>query len=298
MQGITGIDERIWPLVFTPLAILLIFFAKNLYKVLEKIMMLLVMVMIIAFFINLLLVEPEIYKVAKGFIPYRFDDKNLDVVAALVATTFTLNGAIYQSYLAQSKGWKITQLKSGLIDTFMGIGLLAFISVVIIVTAATALYPLGIKVNSAADMAIQLESLFGVYAKLIFSIGLCAAAFSSLTVNAVIGGGLVADGFGIGSTMNEKMPKIFTTVILLLGMLIAVFFKGNVIYALIMAQASSILAVPLIAAGMFLVLNNKKVMGKFSNNIWQNMLAVLGFILICLMVYFMYNKLIAYLITL
>ena len=81
-------------------------------------------------------------------------------------------------------------------------------------------------------------------------------------------------------------------------MLIAVFFKGNVIYALIMAQASSILAVPLIAAGMFLVLNNKKVMGKFSNNIWQNMLAVLGFILICLMVYFMYNKLIGYLITL
>lgn len=298
MQGITGIDERIWPLVFTPLAILLIFFAKNLYKVLENIMMLLVMVMIVAFFINLLLVKPAISEIAEGFIPKVFSSKNLDVIAALIATTFTLNGAIYQSYLAQNKGWKTFDLKKGLSDTYVGIGFLGIISAVIIITAASALYPLGIKVNSAADMAFQMQSLFGNYAGIIFSIGLCAAAFSSLTVNAVIGGGLIADGFGLGTTMDEKMPKLFTTMILVLGMLIAVFFKGNIIYALIMAQASSIMAVPLIAAGMFLVLNNKTVMAKYKNNIWQNLLAIFGFIVICLMVYFMFDKLSSYLVNL
>jgi Mn2+/Fe2+ NRAMP family transporter len=91
------------------------------------------------------------------------------------------------------------------------------------------------------------------------------------------------------------MPKIFTTIALLLGMFIAVFFRGNIIYTLILAQASSIFAVPLIALGMFLILNNKKVMGKLKNNLWQNFLAVFGFILISLMVYFMYSKVIAYL---
>ena len=30
MEGITGIDERVWPLIFTPLGIVLIFWAKNL----------------------------------------------------------------------------------------------------------------------------------------------------------------------------------------------------------------------------------------------------------------------------
>lgn len=298
MQGITGIDERIWPLIFTPLAILLIFFAKNLYKMLEKIMMFLVMVMIAAFFINMILVKPEAIQVANGFLPSLLKSKNLDVIAALIATTFTLNGAIYQSYFARNKGWKVGDLKRGLNDTYMGIGFLALISIVIIITAGTALYPLGIQVNSAADMAFQMDSLFGSYAKIIFSVGLCAAAFSSLTVNAVIGGGLVADGFGLGSTMDEKMPKLFTTVILVLGMLIAVFFKGNIIYALIMAQASSIMAVPLIAAGMFLVLNNKKVMGKYKNNPWQNLLAIFGFVVICLMVYFMFDKLSNYLLDL
>ena len=38
MEGITGIDERVWPLVFTSLAIVLLFWTKNLYKVLEKLM--------------------------------------------------------------------------------------------------------------------------------------------------------------------------------------------------------------------------------------------------------------------
>ncbi len=295
MQGITGIDEHVWPVVFTGLAILLLFWAKNLYKILEKLMMWMVIIMIAAFLFNLILTKPEAASVAKGFVPHSFEFKNFEVVAALIATTFSLNGAIYQSYLAQDKGWKIKNLKKSLTDTYIGISMLALISILIIITSATALFPQGIVVNSAADMAIQLETLFGGGAKIIFSLGLCAAAFSSLMVNAVIGGGLFSDGLGLGRTMNEKMPKIFTTIILLLGMVIALFFRGNIVYALIMAQASSILAVPLIALGIFLILNNKKVMGSLKNKVWQNIMAILAFILMSLTVYYMYTKLIGFL---
>jgi NRAMP (natural resistance-associated macrophage protein)-like metal ion transporter len=294
MQGITGIDARVWPLIFTPLGMVMIFWAKNLYKTLEKLMMVMVMIMILAFLFNLLLTKPEVGPMVKGFLPLSLSLENLDVVAALMATTYALVGAIYQSYLVQDKKWTISNLKRGLNDTYTGIFLLAFISALIIITSAAALHPFGIKVNSAADMALQLEALFGGQAKIIFSLGLCAAAFSSLIVNAVMGGGLLADGLGLGHSMNEKMPRIFTGIILLIGMLIAVFFRGDVIYALIMAQASSIFAVPLIAIGMYLILNNKKVMGKYKNNNFQNVLAVLGFIIICIMVYFMYARLTAF----
>jgi len=135
--------------------------------------------------------------------------------------------------------------------------------------------------------------LFGVYAKIIFSVGLCAAAFSSMMVNSVIGGGLLADGLGTGRSMNDPRAKLFIIAILLIGMLVAVFFRGNVIYALIMAQASSMLAVPLIAVGLFLMLNNKKVMGEYTNNFLQNIIAVAGFIVVSLMVYFMYQNIAA-----
>jgi manganese transport protein len=181
-----------------------------------------------------------------------------------------------------------------LTDTYMGISILALISIMLIITSAAVLFPLGIRVHSAADMARQLYLLFGDYAKIVFSLGLCAAAFSSLMVNAVMGGGLLSDGLGLGRSMNEKMPKVFTAIILLLGMVIAVMFRGDAVYALILASAASIFAVPLIAIGIFLVVNSKELMGKFRNNLWQNILAVLGFILISIMVYYMYYKLVTY----
>ena len=292
MKGITGIDERVWPLIFTPLGLILVFWAKNLYKVIEKIMMIMVMIMIIAFVFNLVLTKPDPVSIAKSFVPLYVSAQHFDVIAALVATTFVLHCAIYQSYLVQDKKWKPGNLENSIKDTYMGIFMLSLISALIILTSATALHPKGIEVNSAADMALQLEALFGSYAKIIFSIGLCAAAFSSLMVNSIMGGGLLADGLGLGRSMNERMPRIFTSIILLLGMVIAVFFRGNVIYALIMAQASSIFAVPLIAVGLFLIMNNKKVMGKFSNTKVQNILAIFGFILISIMVYYMYHKLV------
>ena len=113
-------------------------------------------------------------------------------------------------------------------------------------------------------------------------------------VNAVTGGGLLSDALGLGRSMNEKMPKVFTCLILLLGMSVALFFQGDVIYALIMAQTASILAVPLIAIGMVLILNSKKIMGKFRNNTWQNAMAILGFFLISMIVYLMFSKLITF----
>ncbi len=295
MEGITGIDERVWPLVFTPLGLLLLFWAKNLYKILEKMMMVLVMIMIISFFVNLTLTSPEIVPLVKGFVPHAVERDQYSIVSALMGTTFCLAIALYKAYLAQDKGWKPKDLKASMRDTYGGIFMLAIVSSIIIITSAASLHPLGIRVNSAAEMAMQLETLFGVYARVIFSLGLGAAAFSSLMVNAVIGGGLMSDGLGLGRSMNQKVPKFFTMVILITGMLVGVFFRGNIIYALIMAQASSILSVPLIAIGLLLLLNNKKVMGEHVNNWWQNVIAVSGLISISLMVYYMYHALISYL---
>jgi manganese transport protein len=297
MEGITGINERVWPIVFTSLGIIFIFWAKNLYKLLERLMKFMVLIMIFAFFLNLILTKPEIGPLARGFVPSKVSANSLSVVAALMATSFSLAAALYQSYLAQDKGWKRENLKSSLKDTYIGILLLALISATVLITSAAALNPRGILVNSAADMALQMEALFGGYAKVIFSVGLCAAAFSSMMVNAVIGGGLLADGLGLGRSMNNRTTKIFIIAILLIGMLVAVFFRGNVIYALIMAQASSMLAVPLIAIGLFLIMNNKKVMGNQRNNLLQNIIAVTGFIVISLMVYFMYQNMVTYIRT-
>lgn len=294
MFGVTGIEEKVWPIVFTSLAIILIFWAKNLYKILEKIMLFMVMIMILAFLFNLFLVKPDVVSTLEGFLPVSFPSGHFNEIIALVGTTFVLNASLFYSYLAQDKGWKVENLKDSLRDTNSGIFILGLISALIIITSATALHPRGIEVNSAADMAIQLELLFGSYAKIVFSLGLCAAAFSSLLVNSIMGGCLLSDGLGLGRSMGEKYPKVFTLLTLLVGMSIAVFFKGDIIYALIMAQAASILCVPLIAIGMILIVNDKNIMGEYANSKMQNWAAAFGLILISVMVYFLYSKLIKY----
>ena len=295
MRELTGVNESVWPLVFTSAGVILIFFAKNVYKILEKLMAAMVMIMILSFTFNLIIIKPDILAVAKGFFLFSVPSESFAEIASIVATTFALPAAIYQAYLVQDKGWGKNDLKEGVTSVNSGVFMLGFITAMIIITSAAVLHPKGITVNSAADMGLQLERLFGPYANYIFSVGLAAAAFSSLMVNAVIGGGLLSDSLGMGRSMNEKAPKIFTIIILLTGMLIAVFFKGNIIYALIMAQASSLFGVPLIAIGLMLLANNKEVMGEKVNNKWQNGAGIFGFLLISIMVYYMYNKLILFL---
>jgi len=111
LREITGIYETVWPLIFTPLAILLVFWAKKLYKVLEKMMMVIVMVMIIAFVTNLIFIQPNFMSIAKGFLSISFSWEHFDIVAAMVGTTFALHCAIYQAYLVQDKKWELEQLK-------------------------------------------------------------------------------------------------------------------------------------------------------------------------------------------
>ncbi len=295
MQALTGIPETVWPLIFTPLGIILVFWARNLYKLLEKIILVLVATMIFAFFANLVFAKPDLGQLIKGFVPLSAPASSFNELAALVGTTFVLHACLYQAYLVQNKGWGESDLRRGLRDTIAGIIILSLITTLVITTSAAALHPRHIVVTSAADMALQLEALFGRFAKYIFSVGLWAAAFSSLVVNAIISGGLLADGLGLGKTMEERAPKIFTALTMLIGMVVAVFFRGDVVYALILAQASSLFGVPAIGIGLFLLLNNRKVMGSLRNNPAQNVVALLGLILILVMVYRMWSRLIGFL---
>lgn len=295
MDSLTGIPARYWPWLFTPFAVALVLWARNLYTVLEKMMIVLVSTMIGAFMLNLFFAKPEAVGVLRGFLPSQVHHVSFNEMAAIVGTTFVLHVCLYQSYLVQKKGWSVDQYKQGLRDTYSGIFMLSLITMLIIMTSAAVLNPRGIKINSAADMAIQLETLLGPAAKYLFSVGLWAAAFSSLVGNAIMAGGLLADGLGFGKTMEQRGPRIATVVCMLIGMFVAIFFSGNPIPALILAQASSLFGVPAIAIGLFLIVNNKKVMGKFANSWKQNLLAVFGFVLMMIMVYYMYNRLIGFL---
>lgn len=285
MAGVTGLREWIFPLVFSPLAAIMLFWAKDVYKLLEKLMMAMVLIMIVAFLGNLTFVKPAPADILLGFVPTSLPDGMLREMAALVGTTFSLAACLYHAYLVQEKGWRQNQLKEAERDTLSAVIVLAAITALVIITSAASLHPAGIEVTSAADMAVQLGALFGPFAKYIFSMGLVAAAFSSMVVNALIGGTLLSDGFGWGRSMKDLAPRSFAALILLVGMIVAVFFTGNIVHALVLAQAATIVAVPAIGVGMFVLANDRRIVGDLRNNTRQNAFALLGLLLVAAVIW-------------
>jgi len=286
LNAILGGPIWLWACCFTVLAIVFMFVFKSLYQALEKLMMALVVLMILAFVSNLVVAGPEPAQVAKGFIPSWFPGKYLTMVAAIVATSFSVIGALFQCYLVQEKNWKPAQMGQSLRDSAVGITALTLISIVVMITSATVLATRGIEVKNAGDMAVQLEPLLGRSAKWLFCLGLWGASFSSFLGNAICGGTLLSDGLGLGSRVGSMPAKLIATVIMLIGTTVAVLsskFAISPVKVIIVAQAVTVITVPLACFMLFWIYNKKEVMGGTAPRWWVNLLAVLGLITVCVM---------------
>lgn len=285
-EAMFGASLGVWAAIFTVIALFFLWRSSDIYKVLEKVMTFLVFVMIITLFGNLFFIKPDVGGMLKGFIPSK--PENFGLVVSISATTFSVAAAAFQAYSARSKGWTKHDLKEGMKSSNAGTVILALISIVVMTTAATVLKPAGIKVNSALDMAIQLEPLLGSAAKWMFLFGFWASAFSSFIVNAMIGGTLLADGLGLGDSMGSKWSKIFASFVMILGTVAAIIFGKNPVQLLILAQGTTIFAVPLIAIVMVLLSNDSKLMKEYKNKALTNVISIIA---IVWLIYLSYNQL-------
>ncbi len=181
--------------------------------------------------------------------------------------------------MVQGKKWTVKDFKTASKDSIVGTCILCGLTMLIMITSAAVLAPKGVEINSAVDMAIQLEPLLGSFAKWIFLLGLFAASFSSFVSNATLGGLMLSDGLGKGSSVNTKLVKILTTILLTLSTLLAIVVGGNPIEALVVAQASTIFGGPLIGILLLLLGNNPKVLPKeYRNSVLTNIICVLGIV--------------------
>jgi len=271
--------------------ILALYGFKHLYGVIEKLMKLLVAIMIIAFAINLFQVEPDWLKAIAGLIPSLPEQaangagmkEVMTPIVAMYATTFSVAGAFYQSYLVRQKGWTRANLKQGLIDSTLGISMLGLITLMVLITAAKVLYqnPDVETLTSVSDVATSLEPGFGKSAMVIFSLGIFAGAFSSFLVNAMIGGSILADGFGLGGYIDQKWPKLFTVFALMVGMAVAIYTKTmgqKPVGLIIFAQSLTVLGIPMLAIAMLWLATRADMKGENAIPAWMKILGFIGLI--------------------
>ena len=268
-----GVDSafRVFPLfqgfdyiviLFNALSIAFLFGFRNLYRAVELLMTAFVGLMLVSFAINLafaiFLAPPAETAAPTGRGSF------LDVsVLGLVGTTFVITAAYYQTYLVRQKGWGFHQLQDGLLDTRVGAVIMALITLMIMSTAAIVLR--GHQLGSVADVALQLEPLFGTWGQIVFCVGLFSAAYSSFLVNSMIGGFVLADGLGLGSRPDQLWPKVMTTAVLLTGMVVALIvikLRWQPVPAIVLAQAVTVVAAPVLAGTLLWLTSLRSVMGE------------------------------------
>lgn len=288
MSALFPIPDWTFKLGFPLACIAIYYFAPNMYKVVERLMLFMVILMIVSFFANLIMVKPAPEAVARGFMFKPVAASQLGLMTAMAATNFVIAAAMYQAYLVKEKGWTAANYKIGVRDSIAGITVLFVLVGVITITSAAVLKPRGINVSTAADMAIQLEPLLGSAAKILFALGLFAASFSSLAVNALTGATLLADGMGKDYRMTSPYVKGFASLIMLLGLIMAFVVGGTPVASIILVQKLTLLTVPLLALAIIWIVNDESVMGKLRNRTWLNIVAGLGFVVL---LYLFYNLL-------
>lgn len=259
---------------------------RELYRPLERAMKVLVALMILAFLGNLFLARPSPTAFLAGLVP------NLPAqglresflpVTGLIGTTFSVAGAFYTAYLVRAKGWKGEHARERSFDSLLSIGILGGLSMVVLATAATLLHGrvAGEQLQSAADVAMMLEPLFGGGAVVLFALGLLAAAFSSFLGNVLIGGTVLADGLGLGGEVDGKWTRRFTVLALAIGMgvaLLVVRTGESPVRLILFAQALTVLGNPLLAGVMLLLAHRGPPEAR--PPLWTRTLAWIGFVLV------------------
>jgi manganese transport protein len=278
LESVTGIGESVWMLIVGVAGLVFVFGAKQLYRLLEKVMTGLVAVMLVAFLFNLIMARPNPIELFQGLIPRGWPVELTGLMIGLSATTFSVIAALYQSSLARQKGWQKDDLAIGVKESIVGISVLFAVSLMIMWTAATVLK--GADVANAADLSNQLRPLLGDTSVWLFSAGFLAAGFSSTVINAMIGGALLADGLGLDSQLNNPPARWLTTAAMVVGLGAGFYLtrSGTALGGIVIAQKSTIIAVPLVAIIMLIMANDSRIVGDHRNKLWQNVLAVIAIV--------------------
>lgn len=240
------------------------------YKFLEKALVSLVILMSLSFVITAILTKPNLLEVLKGmFVPSLPKDSLLTVIG-LIGTTVVPYNIFLHAALVKEKWTKKEDVNKAKKDTIVSIVLGGFVSIAIIITAASIQSK---EILNAADLAKGLAPLYGTFAKYFLAIGLFAAGITS-AITAPLAAAYVAKGcIGFNGGLQSKSFRSVWIFILLLGVVFSSFgFKP--IEIIKFAQIANGLLLPIITAILLWIMNRRNVLGKFVNSSFQNVLGL------------------------
>ena len=260
--------------IFIGLIAFIILYQGN-YKILERFLVLLVLIMSISFFITAIMTKPNIESLLNGILSPELNSRNIMVVLGLVGTTVVPYNLFLHSSLVSEKWGSSNKLKVARFESFFSILIGGLISLSIIITAASVNNK---DVNGVIDLAKGLEPLYGKFAIYFLGIGLFASGITS-SITAPLAAAYVAKScFDWNDSLKSQKFRAIWIIILFSGVIVSM-VELNPIEIIKFAQFSNSLLLPIIAIILLWLINNKSIISQRYRYKFQN---ILGSIIVIL----------------
>lgn len=260
---------KILPLFLGLIAFVILYLGN--YKLLERALVSLVILMSMAFLATAILTKPDLPEILKSIFVPTLPEESILTIIALIGTTVVPYNLFLHASLAQTKWKNESDIKHAQKDTVVAVVLGGFVSMCIIISASAIDSQ---NVSNASDLAKGLEPLFGSYAKYFLALGLFAAGVTS-AITAPLAAAYVATGIlGWKTDLKSKKFRAVWGIILVLGVIFSsIGFKS--IEIIQFAQVANGFLLPIIAGFLIWGVNKSSILGNYKNTKLQNILGVI-----------------------
>lgn len=243
------------------------------YKILERSLVSLVIIMSVSFFITAIMTKPDVTNLLNGIFKPQVNSSNLIVVLGLIGTTVVPYNIFLHSSLVSEKWNSIDKLRVARIESFISILLGGLVSLSIIITAASVSNQ---NVTGVIDLAKGLEPLYGKFAIYFLGLGLFASGITS-SITAPLAAAYVAKScFGWNNSLKSNRFRLVWIFILITGVILSM-ININPIEIIKFAQFSNSLLLPIIAIILLWLINDKNIISAKYNYKYQN---IFGFFIV------------------
>ncbi len=269
---VPGTSNLMWAVVMSLLAFIIVML--NRYKVIENVNQVLILMMVFAFVLTAFTSGPDIGDLVTEGFSFKIPGGNAVLAVSLLATTVTPNLVLgYSAFLRKKYADSQTparDIKLAKADLGLNMFVTFLITGSIIVCSATVIHPTGKEITSAADMATQLVPLLGRFAGILFSIGLWAAAISSVLYHVSIHNTLFPTAFHVDEDPKAKHNLAVVAAVVLIPVILIAFLGQSPVQLIIAAQALNGIALPMVCVICWILCNKKDLLGTYANNLRQN----------------------------
>jgi NRAMP (natural resistance-associated macrophage protein)-like metal ion transporter len=266
------IEIRIWPFITGSFAFILLISGS--YRILERILITLVIIMSITFISTAILVKPNLSSIAAGFFIPRIPAGSAIMLIGLIGTTVVPYNLFLHASAAKEKWNKREDLSKSRIDSFVAIGIGGIISSAIVITSSAAFFGTGKEITGVAELGEQLQPLLGPVAKYFMAVGIFSAGVSSAVTAPLAAAYAISGVLGLQNDMKAPAFRLIWISVLITGVIFATFGLRPV-RIILMAQFANGLLLPILAVFLLKVMNNSEILGEDKNGRLTNLVGLL-----------------------